>query len=91
MCGVRKLISPVSKELALCAECLDRWKEEKQLQIKEIHSGTERAMQIIIVCQYDAKGNSDGIGRTVLLKLKSKLLNMLRVLSHLSFIQLWDG
>lgn len=71
-CG--KLISPVSRELALCAECLDRWKEEKQLQIKEIHSGTERAMQIIIVCQYDAKGNSDGIGRTVLLKLKSKPL-----------------
>lgn len=71
-CG--KIISPVSEELALCASCLERWKNEKQLQIKEIHSGTEMALQIMTVCRYDSPDNSGGIGKTVLLKLKSKPL-----------------
>lgn len=64
-CG--KIISPVSEELALCASCLERWKNEKQLQIKEIHSGTEMALQIMTVCRYDSADNSGGIGKTVLL------------------------
>ncbi len=71
-CG--KIISPVSKELALCEKCLICWKNEKQLQIKEIHSGTERAFQVMTVCRYDADDNYGGIGKTVLLKLKCKPL-----------------